>query len=288
MDPPLETGDSYTVTTSVAQPTAEELRNVASSRPRSRAVGTCSSPTTCREEIGDLALRVDGATPTTSSTRRSRSRSASRTPAEFRYDGRHARSGRGPRSILEFLTESKAGFCQQFATLDGGDAPLDRHPVSGGRRLRDRAARARPGSTRSRRTCPRVGGGLLPGLGMDAVRADPEAGEPAVELRPPRRRLVPGDADGETGGETARRPAGPGGSQRRAHRERPEARERPAAADHRSRGRSTIAERPADQREDGAPARRDRAGLAPPPRPSGPCPPARGCACAGPRPSPGG
>ena len=113
---------------------------------------------------------------------------------------------------------SKAGFCQQFSTT----MAVMLRSLGIQSRLVVGFATGTPTRTTGQYSVmtdrtPQLGGGVLPRLGLDAVRADPQAGEPdSGGLRPPVD-ACPGpgcvDAGGETGGETAS-PTGPGGSQR--------------------------------------------------------------------------
>ncbi len=112
VDRPLERGDTYTVTMSNARPTAEALRNIPFFNDLEG--GRYSRvPADLPPEIRSLALEWTAGTDNVfdevvAIEERLRS-------SEFIYKvDVPLRSG--PLSILEFLTETKAGFCQQFAT----------------------------------------------------------------------------------------------------------------------------------------------------------------------------
>jgi transglutaminase-like putative cysteine protease len=112
VDRPLERGDVYTVTMSNAHPTAEALRNIPFFDELEGGRYT-RVPADLPPEIRDLALEWTAGTDNVfdevvAIEQRLRS-------TEFDYEA-NAPLRSGPLSILEFLTQTKAGFCQQFAT----------------------------------------------------------------------------------------------------------------------------------------------------------------------------
>jgi transglutaminase-like putative cysteine protease len=117
VDRPLEEGDAYTVTISRTQPTAEALRNTAFVDELEGGRYT-EMPDGLAEEIAPLAREwTAGAGTVFDKVVAIEERLHS--SGEFGYDlDTELRSG--PSSILEFLTSSKAGFCQQFATAMAG------------------------------------------------------------------------------------------------------------------------------------------------------------------------
>ena len=98
-------------------------------------------------EIEERSLATGRRTPTTSSTRWSRSSSASTAPGSSLSTSTRPPVGTES-SILEFLTETR-GFLPAVLGDDGGDAPLDRDPVAGGRRVDRRESGLGAGSSRS-------------------------------------------------------------------------------------------------------------------------------------------
>jgi transglutaminase-like putative cysteine protease len=113
VDRPLEEGDAYTVTISRKRPTAEALRNT-------EFVGDLEggrytdTPEGFDEQIAPIARQwTAGAETVFDQVVAIEQRLHS--SGEFAYDvDTPLRSG--PSTILEFLTRSKVGFCQQFAT----------------------------------------------------------------------------------------------------------------------------------------------------------------------------
>ena len=108
---PLERGESYRVTASVVRPTADDLRNASTAAPleNGRYLYTPAGLT----EVGDLALRwTKGADSDFDKAMAIQHRLRN---GEFTYTVHTPLHG-GTRSIIDFLTESKAGFCQQFST----------------------------------------------------------------------------------------------------------------------------------------------------------------------------
>jgi transglutaminase-like putative cysteine protease len=113
VDPPLREGVAYTVTTSNQPTPAEGLRNVAFPEP-SVDDPYLQVPDDLPQGIEDLA-RAWTADADTVFDKAVAIEQRLRNPEEFIYDT-HVPLRSGPSSILEFLTESKRGFCQQFAT----------------------------------------------------------------------------------------------------------------------------------------------------------------------------
>ncbi len=115
VDRPLEEGESYTVDgVDSLQPTAEDLRNVRSAAPLENGRYLYRSPATAAEVEDARATMDDGADNDFDKAFAIEEHlpDTSRVPVH----GRHVLCAGGPHSILEFLTESKAGFCQQFST----------------------------------------------------------------------------------------------------------------------------------------------------------------------------
>ena len=112
VDRPLQAGDSYTVTTSYEPTPAEGLRNVVFPQPsddRYLRVPEDMPPeiqAIAREWVGDAERVFDKVVAIEQRLHSS---------GEFAYDVETPLRS-GPSSILGFLTESKRGFCQQFAT----------------------------------------------------------------------------------------------------------------------------------------------------------------------------
>ena len=113
VDSPLERGDTYTVTISDAKPTAEELRNVPFIDPSLEGGRYTRVPDDLPPEIRTLALQwTAGQTNVFDKVVAIEQRL--RSPDFLYKENVPLRSG--PLSILEFLTRTRAGFCQQFAT----------------------------------------------------------------------------------------------------------------------------------------------------------------------------
>jgi transglutaminase-like putative cysteine protease len=115
VDPPLEAGDRYTVEASLVRPTGDQLREVTSSTPLEGGrylrlpddsaeiaeIGALARAWTADEETDfDKALAIQDRLLDSS---------------EYAYNVDTPLRA-GTRSILEFLTVSKEGFCQQFST----------------------------------------------------------------------------------------------------------------------------------------------------------------------------
>jgi transglutaminase-like putative cysteine protease len=112
IDEPLREGDRYTVVASLVRPTADELRNVLPAAPLENG-RYLALPDDTPPEIPALARSwtADARNPfDTAMAIQDRLRDTS----EFTYARDASRLG-GIRSLLEFLTESKRGFCQQFS-----------------------------------------------------------------------------------------------------------------------------------------------------------------------------
>jgi hypothetical protein len=113
LDDALEEGDSYAVEAAFVQPKAEELREIGfpalPGDDRYLALPDGMPP-----EIRELAL--DWTVGQTNVFDRAMAiQERLRDASEFRYEEDTAAGG-GTQTILEFLTVTKAGFCQQFAT----------------------------------------------------------------------------------------------------------------------------------------------------------------------------
>jgi transglutaminase-like putative cysteine protease len=112
VDRPLEEGESYTAAASLAQPTADDLRNVRSAAPLENGRYLYRSPGD--ETVEEIARRwIAGAD--NDFDKAFAIQEHLRDTSEFRYTVDTSLRG-GTNSILDFLTKSKAGFCQQFST----------------------------------------------------------------------------------------------------------------------------------------------------------------------------
>ena len=210
VDAPLEAGDSYTVEASLAQPTAEDLRAESFSAPleNGRYLALPDYP----EEIREIALRWT-AEADSDFDKAFAIQEHFQDPSEFRYT-MDTQLRWGTRSILEFLTESRAGFCQQFAS--------------------SMAVMLRSIGIQSRVVVGFATGNLTRTTGQYSVLTDRAhawvevyfPGWGWMPFEPTPRRVNPTvvgynppvdtgpETGGETGGETASPAGGPGGSQR--------------------------------------------------------------------------
>jgi transglutaminase-like putative cysteine protease len=115
VDAPLEQGDRYSVTASLVQPTGDELRDASVSVPLENGRYLRLPEDSAEiEEITALARRWT-ADARTVFDRALAIQDRFQDPSEFAYTVDTSLRA-GTRSILEFLTDSKAGFCQQFST----------------------------------------------------------------------------------------------------------------------------------------------------------------------------
>ena len=116
VDGGLDAGLEYTVRSRVVVPTAEQLDQVRNlDDPAVRAVDP-TSPARTSSIHGSRRSRndVDGTAPTRTTTRCSRSSSTS--TATGSGTARTSTWPTTPDALLTFLTQTKAGFCQQYAT----------------------------------------------------------------------------------------------------------------------------------------------------------------------------
>ena len=112
VDNPLEQGESYTVKASVVRPTAKDLRNSRTAAPLES--GKYLYVPAGLGEVEALARRwTEGAV--TDFDKAMAIQDHLRDTSEFTYTIDTPLHG-GTQSIIEFLTVSKAGFCQQFST----------------------------------------------------------------------------------------------------------------------------------------------------------------------------
>jgi transglutaminase-like putative cysteine protease len=115
VDPPLEAGDRYTIEASLVQPTGDELRELTSSTPLEGGRYLRLPPDSPEiAEIGALA-RAWTADAETVFDKALAIQDRLRDGPEYAYN-LDTPLRAGTRSILEFLTVSKEGFCQQFST----------------------------------------------------------------------------------------------------------------------------------------------------------------------------
>ena len=114
LDAPLRAGDRYSVTASSVQPSGDELRDAPIPTPleNGRYLRLPADPEI--EAIRAVARRWT-AGASTPFDRAFAIQEHLQDPTAFTYTVETPLRG-GSRSILEFLTESKAGFCQQFST----------------------------------------------------------------------------------------------------------------------------------------------------------------------------
>ena len=184
VDRPFEQGDIYELTIYRQQPTAEALRNISFFNTLEGGRYT-DVPDDLDARIREIALDwtadadnvFDKAVAIEQRLHNS---------GEFRYQVETPlRSGSS--SILEFLTEARAGFCQQFAASMAAmlrSIGIQSRVVVG-------YATGSTGRTgrvlRHHRRRPCVGGGVVPGVGLDAVRTHADTDE-RRDLRVLRRR----------------------------------------------------------------------------------------------------
>jgi transglutaminase-like putative cysteine protease len=112
VDRPLEKGESYRVTASVVRPTARDLREASSAAPLEN--GRYLYLPAGLAEVEDLAVRWTKGVPDDAFDKAMAIQDHLRS-GEFTYTVDTPLHG-GTRSIIDFLEESKAGFCQQFST----------------------------------------------------------------------------------------------------------------------------------------------------------------------------
>jgi transglutaminase-like putative cysteine protease len=112
VDRPLEKGESYRATASVVRPTAQDLRAAPTAAPleNGRYLYTGAG----LAEVEDLALRWTSGVPDNDFDQAMAIQNHLRN-GQFTYTVNTPLHG-GTRSIIDFLTKSKAGFCQQFST----------------------------------------------------------------------------------------------------------------------------------------------------------------------------
>ena len=112
VDRPLEKGESYRVTASVVRPSAQDLRDAGTAAPLEN--GKYLYTGAGLGEVDDLARRWTRGVPANDFDRAMAIQDHLRSGA-FTYTVDTPLHG-GTRSIIDFLTKSKAGFCQQFST----------------------------------------------------------------------------------------------------------------------------------------------------------------------------
>jgi transglutaminase-like putative cysteine protease len=112
VDHPLEKGESYTATASVVRPSADDLRNARSAAPLEN--GRYLYLPAGLEEVEDLALRWTKGVADNDFDKAMAIQDRLQ-GGGFTYTFDTPLHG-GTRSIIDFLTVSKAGFCQQFST----------------------------------------------------------------------------------------------------------------------------------------------------------------------------
>ena len=186
VDRPFDEGDVYTVTTSRPRATAEALRNVGVFTILEGGRYT-KVPDDMPDEIETIArdwtANADNVFDKVVAIEQRLSNSG-----EFRVSGRHVPPG-GIEFDPRVPDRDARGFLPAVLGHDGGDAPIDRDPVAGGRGVDHRESGLGGAVLDHHQGRTRVGGGLLPGLGLDAVRAHTGADERRVLRRPRRRDL---------------------------------------------------------------------------------------------------
>ncbi len=216
VDPPLERGDSYSVTASLVQPTGEELRDAPISTPleNGRYLRLPEDPDIA--EIEALAREWTADAPTTFD-KAFAIQERLQDPSEFAYDAYTELRG-GTLSILDFLTRSKAGFCQQFAASMG----VMLRSIGIQSRLVVGYATGNPTRTTGQFSVlsDRIHSWVevyFPGWGWMPFEPTPRRVNPTVVSYDPPADACPGpdcvDTGTETGGETGAQTGGPGGSQ---------------------------------------------------------------------------
>jgi transglutaminase-like putative cysteine protease len=113
VDHPLEKGERYTATASVVRPTADDLRNARTEAPLES--GKYTYTPAGLEEVETLARRWTKGVADNDFDKAMAIQDRLRDTSEFTYTVDTPLHG-GTRSIIDFLTVSKAGFCQQFST----------------------------------------------------------------------------------------------------------------------------------------------------------------------------
>jgi transglutaminase-like putative cysteine protease len=113
VDEPLREGDRYSVTSSIVRPTADDLRAIGSSVPIEGGI-YLGLPEDMPEEVRQMALDWTEDADT-DFDKAMAIQEHFRDTTQFRYDETTELRG-GTRSIVDFLTKAKAGFCQQFST----------------------------------------------------------------------------------------------------------------------------------------------------------------------------
>ncbi len=181
VDRPFDEGDVYTVTTSRPRATAEALRNVRVFTILEGGRYT-SVPDDMPDEIETIAR--DWTADADNRLRQGgRDRAAPQQLRRVRVSGRHVPPG-GIEFDPRVPDRDASGFLPAVLGDDGGDAPLDRDPVAGGRGVDRRESGLGGAVLDHHQGRPRVGGGLLPGLGLDAVRAHTGAGRTPCPTSP--------------------------------------------------------------------------------------------------------
>ncbi len=217
VDAPLDEGDTYVVNASLVQPTGDELRETTVSSPLENG-RYLRLPENSAEIEQITALAEDWtADATTPFDRALAIQDHLQDPAEFSYTVDTPLRA-GTRSILAFLTESRAGFCQQFATsmavmLRSIDIQ-SRVVVGFATGNLTRTTGQYSVMTDRAHAWVEV---YFPGWGWMPFEPTPRRVNPTVVGYDPPAEACPGpgcvDTGTQTGGETAP-PAGPGGSQR--------------------------------------------------------------------------
>jgi hypothetical protein len=216
VDPPLERGDSYSVTASLVRPTGDELRDASISTPleNGRYLRLPEDPDIVEIEALARAWTADARTTFDKALA---IQERLQDPSQFAYDPYTELRG-GTLSILDFLKRSKAGFCQQFA-------------ASMGVMLRSIGIQSRLVVGYATGTATRTTGQFsvlsdrihswvevyFPGWGWMPFEPTPRRVNPTVVSYDPPADACPGpgcvDSGTATGGEAGTQTGGPGGSQ---------------------------------------------------------------------------
>ena len=217
VDEPLGQGDRYSVTGSIVRPTADDLRAVDPAVPieGGRYLGL---PEDMPDEVRQMALDWT-ADADTDFDKALAIQEHFRDSTQFHYDERTDLRG-GTRSIVDFLTKTKAGFCQQFSTAMAvmlREIGVQSRVVVGfSSGTRTRAGGPFSITTRQAHAWVEV---YFPGWGWLPFEPTPTRVNPVtVAYSAPAQPACPGpgcvDDPGQAPATPAQQPGGPGGAQR--------------------------------------------------------------------------
>ena len=170
LDSTLDTGTSYSISAQSVQPTAGQLRV----QPTADAFALArylAFPDDLPPEIEELAGRWTEGVADNTYDQVMAIQDRFTDGKEFKYDDT-VQPRDDQDALLTFLTQSRAGFCQQFCELHGDHAAHTGHPLSSGGGLHGRQLRRpRRGAPSHDRSGACVGRGLLPRLRVAHVRS---------------------------------------------------------------------------------------------------------------------